>query len=72
MVPPVPRFTVISPVYNEEQVVPLFFERLLPVVGKLSENYCVEVLFLNNASTDGTFDAIAKLRMTIHSRTSLR
>jgi polyisoprenyl-phosphate glycosyltransferase len=57
-----PRFTVISPVYNEEQVVPMFFERLLPVVVKLSENYRVEVLFLNNASTDGTFDAIAKLR----------
>jgi polyisoprenyl-phosphate glycosyltransferase len=57
-----PRFTVICPVYNEEKVVPLFFERLLPVVGRLSDNYRVEILFLNNASTDGTFEAISKLR----------
>ncbi len=61
-----PRLTIICPVYNEEKVVPLFFERVLPVVQKLSENYLVDLLFLNNASTDGTYLAINNIR-DVHS-----
>jgi glycosyltransferase involved in cell wall biosynthesis len=56
------RLTVICPVYNEESVVPLFFERFLPVAQALAANYEVELLFLNNASTDGTLSAIERLR----------
>jgi len=57
-----PRLTIICPVYNEEKVVPLFLSRTLPVITKLSERYRVDLLFLNNASTDGTYQAIQKLR----------
>ncbi|HEY9216140.1 MAG TPA: glycosyltransferase family 2 protein [Ancylobacter sp.] len=56
------RLTVVCPVYNEETVVPLFFARILPVIEKLSGTYDVELLFLNNASADGTYAEIAKLR----------
>jgi len=56
------RLTIICPVYNEASVIPLFFARLAPVVKTLSVRYRVDVLFLNNASTDGTFDAIEVLR----------
>ncbi len=41
---------------------PLFFERLAPVLDSLSANYRVVVVFLNNASTDGTLVAIDGLR----------
>jgi dolichol-phosphate mannosyltransferase len=57
-----PRLTIICPVYNEEVVVPLFFARALPVIRELSARYQVELLFLNNASSDGTYQAIEKLR----------
>jgi len=49
-------------VHNEEKVVPLFFERVLPVIKKLSAQYQVDLLFLNNASTDGTYQVIEQLR----------
>lgn len=56
------RLTVICPVYNEETVVPLFFGRFQPVAQELGKTYDVELLFLNNASTDGTLAAIEDLR----------
>jgi glycosyltransferase involved in cell wall biosynthesis len=59
---PRPRLTIVCPVYNEETVVPLFFARALPVIEQLSATYRVELLFMNNASNDGTYAAIAKLR----------
>lgn len=57
-----PRLTIICPVYNEEKVVPLFFARVLLVINELSARYQVDLLFLNNASTDDTYQAIEKLR----------
>ena len=57
-----PRLTIICPVYNEEKVVPLFFARALPVMVELSARFKVDLMFLNNASTDGTYQAIQKLR----------
>ncbi|MET4186703.1 glycosyltransferase involved in cell wall biosynthesis [Bradyrhizobium sp. JR7.2] len=56
------RLTIVCPVFNEEACIPLFFRRLLPVVEKLAAKYRVELLFLNNASKDGTYSEIAKLR----------
>jgi polyisoprenyl-phosphate glycosyltransferase len=54
--------TILCPVYNEEPVIPLFFERIRPILVKLSERYAVDLVFLNNASTDGTMDEIQKVR----------
>ena len=56
------KLTIICPVYNEEKVVPLFFERLRPVREELSEQFDVDLVFCNNASTDSTLDAIADIR----------
>jgi glycosyltransferase involved in cell wall biosynthesis len=43
------------PVRNEEENLPIFFERLTKVVTQLIEtNYEVEILLNNNASTDGS------------------
>lgn len=57
-----PHLTIICPVYNEGQVVPLFFARVKPVIDELSSRYRVDLLFLNNASTDGTYEVIEALR----------
>lgn len=56
------HLTIICPVYNEEQVVPLFFSRIKPIIEDLSSRYMVELLFLNNASTDSTYNVIESLR----------
>jgi len=45
-----PRLSIVIPVYNEEQTLPLLFARLYPVLDKLASSY--EVLFVNDGSTD--------------------
>src|SRR3954462_3774281 len=54
--------TILSPVYNEEEAIPLFWGRLRPVLVKLSRDYKVDLVFLNNASTDGTLQEIERVR----------
>lgn len=56
------RLTIICPIYNEERVVPLFFARMRPVMESLSTRYLVDLVFLNNASSDSTFDEVVNLR----------
>jgi glycosyltransferase involved in cell wall biosynthesis len=56
------RLTILSPVFDEESVVPLFFVRMQPVVARLAERYDVRIVFVNNASTDDTVEAILSLR----------
>lgn len=60
------HLTIICPVYNEEQVVPMFFRRIKPIIDKLASCRQVDLLFLNNASTDGTYIAIQALRKEYH------
>lgn len=57
-----PLISIICPVYNEEQAVPLFYERLRKIVASLSHRYDFELVFTNNRSTDGTLVVIRKLR----------
>jgi undecaprenyl-phosphate 4-deoxy-4-formamido-L-arabinose transferase len=45
-----PILSVIIPVYNEEQTLPLLFARLYPALDKLGIGY--EVLFINDGSRD--------------------
>ena len=56
------HLTVVCPVYNEQKVIPLFFERIHRVIDDLSSRYKVDLLFLNNASTDDTFKILDGLR----------
>jgi dolichol-phosphate mannosyltransferase len=55
--------TVIVPVHNEEANVDMFYARMLPVLSSLDVRDW-ELLFMNNASTDGTLDKILALRAT--------
>jgi glycosyltransferase involved in cell wall biosynthesis len=57
-----PLLTVIVPVFNEADVIPMFFSRIQPVLIKIEERYRVNLLFLNNASTDKSLEAIVKIR----------
>jgi glycosyltransferase involved in cell wall biosynthesis len=57
-----PVLAILVPVYNEEQVVPLFFGRMEPVLAQLQQAYRPHLVFLNNASNDGTLAAIESVR----------
>ena len=54
--------TILCPVFNEETAVPLFLVRMSPVMTKLSERYSVHLLFLDNASTDGTAKRLREIK----------
>ena len=59
---PRPVLAILVPVYNEEQVVPLFFGRMEPLLAQLQQAYRPHLVFLNNASNDGTLAAIESVR----------
>jgi glycosyltransferase involved in cell wall biosynthesis len=54
------RITIMVPCYNEEETVPLFYDRIRPIIDRLDEP--VELLFVNDGSTDGTLARIRELR----------
>jgi dolichol-phosphate mannosyltransferase len=54
--------TIVCPVFNEEQAVPLFYGRLKAALATIEDKVAFEILFVNNRSTDGTEAAILKLR----------
>ena len=56
-----PAITIIVPVHNEESVIPLFFQRIEPVVLNLSTSFDPAVVFVNNASTDNTMSVLREL-----------
>ncbi len=50
------RLSVVVSVYNEEQVLPLFYETMLPILESLPWDY--ELLFVNDGSEDGSLDLL--------------
>ncbi len=56
--------SVVCPVFNEEQAVPLFYERLVKAIASTEDRVRYEILFVNNRSTDGTVAQVLKLRET--------
>ncbi len=58
-----PQVSVVIPVYNEEQTLPLLFARLYPALDKLGVTY--EILFVNDGSRDRS---VALLRQQYEKR----
>lgn len=54
--------TIVCPVFNEQQAVPLFYRRLSEAIRPLDDSVRFEILFVNNRSTDGTVAAVLALR----------
>jgi len=54
--------TIIIPVFNESNTIELFFLRLKEILPIINKNYNVHVLFVNDGSTDNSFDIICELR----------
>jgi undecaprenyl-phosphate 4-deoxy-4-formamido-L-arabinose transferase len=54
-----PSISVVIPVYNEEEALPILFGRLLPTMDKHGKPY--EVIFVNDGSTDQSQKVLAEL-----------
>lgn len=52
--------TVVLPIYNEVENIPLLHQELLPVLEKLNRSF--EVICIDDGSTDGSFEALKALR----------
>lgn len=62
------KISVVSPVYNECEVLPYLFDALPKTLSKLSDNY--EIILVNDGSTDGS-DRIIRQRAELDSRIKL-
>lgn len=54
--------TVICPVFNEEESIPIFYDRFKKAIEPYTDTYHFELLFTNNRSVDGTLDVITGLQ----------
>ncbi len=62
MKPTDPLLSIIVPVFNEEAVIPPFYERLRKVVHSQDGGY--EIIFVNDGSTDRSMEELLKLRQS--------
>lgn len=53
------KYSIVVPVFNEEQALPLFYERIIPVMDKTNEPY--EIIFVNDGSKDNTYNILVEL-----------
>lgn len=57
-----PLVTLLVPAYNEQEALPLFWERTCRVLEPLQGEYDFEFLFINDGSRDGTLRVLEELR----------
>ncbi len=53
-----PRLSLVVPVYNEEPSIPGFFNAIQPVIAGLRERVRIDIVFVDDGSSDGTIGAI--------------
>lgn len=52
--------SIVVPVFNEQEVLDIFFDKLSGVISDMSYDY--EIVFVNDGSTDHTLDNLKKIR----------
>ena len=53
------KYSIVVPVFNEQETIPMFYERIIPVMDQTKENY--EIIFVNDGSKDNTYSELVKL-----------
>lgn len=53
------RYSIVVPVFNEEQAIPLFHKAITPIMQNLNEPY--EIIFVNDGSRDNTLKVLKEL-----------
>ncbi len=57
--------SIIVPMFNEEDVIEVFFKKIFPVLDKISKKHKLkyEILCVNDGSTDNTFEELKKISL---------
>lgn len=55
-----PYLSLVVPMYNEQEVIPVFFDTIKNILGAITENY--EIICVNDGSSDGTADLLDQCR----------
>ena len=55
------KLTIVVPMYNEEEMIPLFFEEINKVIDQIT-SFNTSILCVNDGSKDGTLNALKKQR----------
>ena len=53
------KYSIVVPVFNEQEAIPLFYKAVVPVMDKLNEPY--ELIFVNDGSRDNTLNVLKEL-----------
>ena len=61
---PAPALSIVIPIHNEEPAILPLYDRLTAVLEKIGRTY--EIIFIDDASTDRSFDLLANLVETDH------
>ncbi len=56
------KVTILVPAYNEEESLPILYERVSKLMNSMKEQYEFELLFVNDGSKDKTLEIIKELR----------
>jgi dolichol-phosphate mannosyltransferase len=59
-----PTLSIVCPAYREEEVLPVFHARLNEVLRPLASDYRIEILYIDDGSTDGTLSVLRELAAT--------
>jgi dolichol-phosphate mannosyltransferase len=62
------KLSIVIPLYNEVENIPKLEVEFLPVVSELTQSHMVEVVFVDDGSTDGTWVALDALAKSSNSR----
>jgi len=58
--------SIICPIYNEANSIPYFYERIKDVFAKIDDKYLSRLIFVNNCSSDNSFDLISNISTSDH------
>lgn len=58
------KLSILVPVFNEVDTIPIFFERISKVFEQIKNQYEARLIFINNCSIDLTYEAVQKLRLS--------
>lgn len=56
------KISIVVPCYNEEMMIPLFYQETMKIVKRLKEKYDHELIFIDDGSTDNTLNLLKEMR----------
>lgn len=54
------KISLVVPIYNEEESLPILIPTLIPVLKSLDSNYLFEIIFVNDGSSDNSWQLISE------------